>query len=81
MLRPGSHGRPRDRLSLRPCRRITTTNRRRDHVTLLYRLSALYLIYIEHPPEIEQYRATNIYYDYIVIARSIVTKVLSNLRS
>jgi hypothetical protein len=50
-------------------------------VTGLYLLSALYLIYTEHPPRIEQYRATNIHYDYIVITRPIVTEVSSNLRS
>ena len=81
MLGSGSYSRPQDRLSLTTYRRITITNRERDHVTKLYRLSVLCLICIEHPLKIEQYRVTNIYYDYIVITRSIVTEVSSNLRS
>ena len=81
MLGSGSYSRPQDRLSLTTYRRITITNRERDHVTELYRLGVLCLIYIEHPLKIEQYRVTNIYYDYIVMIYSIVTKVSSNLRS
>ena len=81
MLGSGSYSRPQDRLSLTTCRRITTTNREKDHVTELYRLSVLCLIYIEHPLGIEQYIVTDIYYDCIVMARSIVTEVSSNLRS
>jgi hypothetical protein len=60
---------------------MTTANGKGDHVTKLCRLGVLCLICTEHPLRTEQHRATDIHYNYIVMAHSIVTEVSSDLRS